>query len=57
MFESIYEAEEIKLTTKQQAHQSGKRAADRLYILRILDQVQEDIDKIKKIMLHDDVKL
>ena len=56
MSESI-DTEEITLITKQQARDSGKRAVDRMYILRILDQVQEDIDKIRKIMLHDDVKL
>jgi len=54
MNESIYETEEIKSTTKQQAHQSGKRAADRMYILRILELMTKDIDKIREIMLHDD---
>ena len=57
MNESIYETEEIKLTTKQEAHKSGKQAADRMYIIQILDLITKDIDKIRKIMLHDDIKL
>jgi len=46
--------DEVILTTKTEAHDSGKRAADRMYILSILDLMTKDITKIREIMLHDD---
>ena len=51
MFRPTTEDPEIILTTANQARDSGKQAADRLYIIHTLDQITEKIDKIRQIML------
>ena len=44
--------ETIECTTDKQAQLSGKQAADKLYIISILDKITEDIDKIRQIILN-----
>ena len=51
MSQPTIEDPEIILTTANQARDSGKQAADRLYIIHTLDQITEKIDKIRQIML------